>query len=323
MKKRHLYIILALFSFWSYSAYSQIDCRTDPPLPPILTSVSVQPETGNTKFTWTLSTSTNIAAYVLYSFKGIDAIPIDTLDPSATSYISYSTATKYFSVSYVVAAMRLPRCTSIFSDTLSTIFAEASIDTCNKKIVVSWNSYTSYQKKVTDYSILVSVDEVNLPDTAKAGSEKNIYTLPYFGTASKYCFIVRANLEDGTFSTSNKACASLKICSAPPVIEPPVIEPPVTVPTDTIIIPNVFTPNYDGVNDLFKPVLSFTPRDYYLIISDRRGNILFERKFYDKSDAWDGSRKGNGVYLWFLKVTTPSGKSISKTGTVTIINNRE
>jgi hypothetical protein len=40
---------------------------------------------------------------------------------------------------------------------------------------------------------------------------------------------------------------------------------------------------------------------------------------------WDGTRSGNpqpqNVYLWFLNVTTPGGKSISKTGTVTIYRN--
>jgi hypothetical protein len=38
---------------------------------------------------------------------------------------------------------------------------------------------------------------------------------------------------------------------------------------------------------------------------------------------WDGKNKGNslpdGVYLWFLKVKTPSGKLLIKSGTVTIM----
>jgi gliding motility-associated-like protein len=78
------------------------------------------------------------------------------------------------------------------------------------------------------------------------------------------------------------------------------------------------------VNDFFRPVLSFTPLDYNLIISDRQGNILFETR--DHNATWDGSQNGNphpqGVFLWFLKVKTPSGKSISKTGTLTLINSR-
>jgi hypothetical protein len=118
MNRRHLYIFAFIFGLFlcSFRANCQIDCSTNPPLPPLLKSVSVQPETGRTEFTWMSSPSPNIAAYVLYSYKNGDGMPIDTIwDPAAISYTLSSTATKYFSVSYVVAAMRLPRCTSIWS----------------------------------------------------------------------------------------------------------------------------------------------------------------------------------------------------------------
>jgi len=497
MKNRNFIIILTLLSLWPYSVHSQINCITDPPSPPVLTSVSVQPETGNTEINWRLSTSPDIVAYVLYSYTNGDGMPFDTLwDPTATSYTLSSTVTKYKSASYVVAAMRLPRCTSILSNALNTIFEETSIDTCNKKIVVSWNSYPSYQKKVTDYSILMSVNGANFTETAKVSSDENSFTLNDFTTDAQYCFVIRANLEGGAFSTSNKVCLSTKM-QRPPLwinadyasvnsenkvsisftIDPlseithfslerkigqsgtfqEIAQPvsanesvlftdnqadvkivnnyrlsainncniPVTVsnlssnmvlslertgndlnlswnsckewsgmvssywlfintgngfekkvelqstdtvftlgykeimyevtgsevcfyisasetsnpygvnglslsstvctiPTEIITVPNVFTPNSGTKNAYFRPRLSFTPLDYQLVISDRRGNILFETRDYNAE--WDGSQNGNpqpqGVCLWFLKVTTPSGKSISKTGTLTIINSR-
>ena len=501
MGKRHLNIILALFSLWSYNAYSQKYCTN--PLPPVLTSVSVQPETGITELNWTLSPSTGIAAYILYSYKDGDAMPIATLwDSSASSYNYISTAYKYFSASYRVAAYRLPEipgkdgCTSELSNVLSTIFAEASVDTCKKKIVVSWNSYPSLSKKVTGYSILLSVNGGNYTESGNVSSGEKSFTLNDFTTDAEYCFVVRANVEGGTFSTSNKACLITKMqrpprwinadhatvntenkvslsftvdpfseinlfrlerksgpsgtfqeiaqtvsvngsvlftdnqadvnlvnyyrlsainnCNIPVTAsnlssnivlslertgndlnlswnsykewignvssyrlfintgkgfeEKALLQPSDTVftlgyqeimyevsgsevcfyisasetsnpygvtgqslscrvctsPTEIITVPNVFTPNNDLVNDFFRPVLSFTPLDYHLIISDRQGNILFETRNYRAE--WDGSQNGNpqpqGVCLWFLKVTTPSGKSISKTGTLTIINRR-
>jgi gliding motility-associated-like protein len=500
MKKRYLNIIFGLVTLFIFSinAYCQTDCTTNPPLPPLLKSVSVQPETGKTEFAWTLSPSSNIAAYVLYSYKSGDGMPIDTVwDPTATSYILSSTATKYFSVSYVVAAMRLPRCTSIFSNVLSTIFAKADLDTCNKRIIVSWNSYSSVPVRVTGYSIIMSVNGSSFSDAANVSSDVNSYTLNDFTTNAEYCFVIRANLEGGTFSTSNKACLSIKMQRAPrwinadfatinadnkvylsftidplseithfrlerksglsavfseiaqpvsvngsvlftdnqadvkvinyyrlsalnncnnPVTvsnissnmvlslerngsdfkmswnsyrkwmgnvssyrlfvntgtgfkEKAVIQPKDTVftlgyreimyevtgnevcfyliasemsnpngitglstssrvctsSTEIVTVPNVFTPNNDLVNDLFKPVLSFTPADYHLVIIDRQGKILFETRNYNES--WDGTKGGNqqpqGVCLWFLKVTTPSGKSISKSGTITIIRSGE
>jgi gliding motility-associated-like protein len=497
MKFRQFNIIIVLFIFCECSAFSQVKCITDPPLPPVLTSVSVQSETGNTLFTWTLSPSSEIAAYILYSYKNGDGMPLDTIwDSSATSYTLSSNATKYLSVSYVVASMREPRCTSIFSNVLNSIFERVSIDTCTRKIVVAWNSYPSFPQKVTGYTVLYSVDGGSYTESGNLSASETSFTLNDFNINSEYCFIVRANLEGGSYSTSNKTCVSTKM-QRPPLwinadqatlnsegkvaltftIDPlseikkfslerkiglngafqqisqpvstngsvfyidnkadtsvvnyyrltainscnlPVVESNIACnivlsmkrsednivlswnpyknwlgavssyrlfvntgkgfeekalipsadtvffqiyqqimyeitrdkvcfyinateksnphgilgesksskicssPSEIITVPNVFTPNNDLNNDLFKPVLSFTPVGYYLIISNRQGKVLFETSDYLAS--WDGSQNGNpqpqGVYLWFLKLTTPSGKVISKTGTITIIRNK-
>jgi gliding motility-associated-like protein len=468
--------------------------------------VSVQPETGITEFSWTLSPSPGVAAYLLYTYHDENGIPrgdiIDTIrDPTATTFKYSGTSYKYFSSSYVVAAYKLPvipgldGCPSPFSNVLNTIFTRAVADTCNKKIIVSWNSYASLPKKVTGYSILLSVNNGSYNEVTNVSSDTNSFTLNDFIINADYCFVVRANLEGGTFSTSNKACLTTKMQRAPDWINADyatvntdnkislsfTIDPlseithfllerknaqsaafqeiarpvsangsviytdahantdsiyyyrlsainncsiPVTisnvctnlvlklerkgndlnlswnsyrewlgmissyrifintgkgfeekavlpaadtvftfgykeimfevigkeicfyisasetsnphgvtgqslssvvciVPTETITVPNVFTPNNDLIDDFFKPVLSFTPVDYHLVISNRQGKILFESRDYN--EVWDGTLNGNpqpqGVCLWFLKVTTPSGKRISKTGTLTIINN--
>jgi gliding motility-associated-like protein len=499
MKKLNLFIIIAILFFLPVGVFGQVECVTDPPLPPVLTSVSVQPETGSTIFTWTPSPSTGIAAYILYSYKNGDGMPIDTIwDPAATSYTLSNTATKYFSVSYVVASMRLPRCTSIFSNVLNSIFEVAAIDTCMKKITVSWNDYQSIpvipQIKLTGYSVLLSVDGGPFSISGNVNGSETGFTLSDFNINSEYCFEVRANLEGGAFSTSNKTCLSTKMQRPPqwinadqatinslnnvtlsysidplseirqfslrrktgttgtfkeitklvsvngsviftdnlaipdsinyyrlsavnscnisvmesnissnivlrsetsgnniilswnpykdwlgtissyrlyintgngfeekeiiPAGDSVFIQPyrqimyqvsgnevcfyisaseksnphgitgvsisskTCILPIEIITVPNVFTPDNDLHNDLFRPVLSFTPVQYHLIISDRHGTQLFDSRNYP--EEWDGSRNGNplpqGVYLWFLKVTTPTGKVISRTGTVTIIS---
>ena len=325
MKKGHLYIILALFSFLSHGINAEDSIRY---IKPKLTLVSVQPKTGFTELSWDSIPSSIVAGFTIRYFDSYFGgfFPLETLwNPDNLNYIDLSRLSNSKIVSYVIEAIDSSGNPSPLSNELNTIFTEVKTDTCNNKIILKWNSYPSFPKKVTSYSILMSVNEGNFTDAANPGPDKTSDTLNGFTTAAKYCFIVRANLEGGTFSTSNKACASPGVCTVPPVI---IIDTTdiITEPTEIITVPNVFTPNNDGVNDLFRPVLSFTPKDkdyYLIIISDRQGNILFERKVFEKDDAWDGSGKGNGVYLWFLKVTTPSGKSISKTGTVTIINNRE
>ena len=216
MKNCRLYTFVILFILWSGDVISQISCITDPPLPPVLTSVSVQPETGNTVFTWTLSPSTDIAAYIVYSYKNGDGFALDTIkDPAATSYTLSSTATKYFSVEYVVAAMRLPQCTSIFSNVLGTIYENVSIDTCLRKIGISWNSYRSFPFKVSDYSVLFSVAGSNYTELGKVTTSESGFTLNDFTINTEYCFVIRANLETGKLSTSNKTCVSTKMQRPP------------------------------------------------------------------------------------------------------------
>ena len=85
MNIRHCIIILFDCLFFTISAGAQTNCTV--PLPPTLTSVSVEPETSKTEFTWILSPSSDIAAYIIYSYKGGDGFAIDTVwDPAATSH---------------------------------------------------------------------------------------------------------------------------------------------------------------------------------------------------------------------------------------------
>lgn len=484
------FLLILLYS----NVFSQVNCVTDPPLAPKLTTVSVTPETGFTSLTWTLSPSADIAAYIVYAYRNGDGLPIDTIrDPAATSVVLQNTASKYFSVSYVVAAMRLPRCTSIFSNVLNSIFTEAIIDTCHNKINVSWNTYPSDPAKVISYSVLASINGSSYSELTTVTPDTKAFTLNNFTIDADYCFYIRANLENGAFSSSNKSCvltrlqrppdwinadqatinadgkvavsftidplseinhfilerktgqdgtfkeisrpvssggkvnytdekaktdsvnyyrlSAINSCGIPIIVsnqasnlvlsseisgsnivlkwnpyekwqgnisayhiyvntgdgfsEKGVILPPDTVflqdyqqimynisgdevcfyviaieesnphmitgeshsqsvciaPVERITVPNVFTPNNDLENDLFRPVLSFAPKDYHLTISDRKGVLLFETRDY--LESWDGFKNGSPqsetVCLWFLKVTTPSGKVISKTGTVTLI----
>lgn len=493
MKGKRLNTIIIILSLSSLIAYSQTDCITDPPLSPQLTLVTVQPETGNTIIRWSPSPSSEIASYIIYSYKNGDALALDTIwDPLQTSYTLTTTASKYFSVSYVIAAMRLPRCTSVLSNNLSTIFSEVAIDTCNNKLNLAWNQYPDNPKKVVEYKILISVNGEPFEEklTVPAGSDS--YSFSAFSTNSTYCFIVKAMLDDGNISSSNKTCISTrmqrppdwinadyatvnqnnkislsftidpaseidhfllekktqpeslfqqtaqiisvdgkvtftddigdvnkinyyrlsainncdipiissniasnivltselvndavvlswnkyrewlgnisswilyvdagngfseqanipaadtvyklnykdvmygvsgdKVCfqiqafetSNPNSINGQSISAPVCItPPEVVTVPNLFTPDNDLLNDYFRPVLSFTPKEYKLVISDKRRKVLFETDNHLKE--WDGSFNGTpqpqGVYLWYLNVTTQSGRNISKTGTVTI-----
>lgn len=90
---------------------------------------------------------------------------------------------------------------------------------------------------------------------------------------------------------------------------------------ETIFVANAFTPNDDGLNDTFAPVLSFTPLSYEFNVYSRLGVLLFHTTSH--GTGWDGRHRGKsmpaGAYLWSLRVTTPSGHSELRSGTVTIL----
>jgi gliding motility-associated-like protein len=220
MKKWYFNIILLIPGIWSFDVYSQTSCTV--PLSPVLTTVSVLPESGKTELTWSLSPSSDIVAYIIYTYKKPDFPPIDTIwNPLATSYTITSTATKYFSVSYAVAAYRyspIPGedgCASPVSNVLTTIFCSSEIDTCHNKITVRWNRYSDYPKPVKEYKILVSVN--GSPFSEMYGTDKNAenFTISDFSADSQYCMAVKAVFDDGSFSTSNMSCLSTKMQKPP------------------------------------------------------------------------------------------------------------
>jgi gliding motility-associated-like protein len=184
-----------------------------------------------------------------------------------------------------------------------------SAEQSGNDIILSWNPYKTWLGNIDLYRLFVNTGS-GYEENAEIPAGDSLFIQRYQQimfevTGNKVCFYITASEKFNPYGVSGHSNSS-EIC---------------TYPTEIVTVPNVFTPNNDLDNDLFKPVLSFTPVDYHLIISDRQGKVLFETR--DFHAEWDGSQNGNpqpqGVCLWFLKLTTPSGKTIKKTGTVTII----
>ncbi len=60
-------------------------------------------------------------------------------------------------------------------------------------------------------------------------------------------------------------------------------------------IPLAFTPDNDGINDLFKPILTCEPFEYNIRVFNRWGEIVFESNDFKK--PWDGSHLGGTHYV--------------------------
>ena len=488
-------LIILSFLLLSFPVFGQID--EEPPVSPVFRMVTINQVTGNTEMTWSLSPSADVAGYIVYIYQNGEGYGIDTLhNPSASFYSVFRPGTGHFSESYVVAAFDTAGNISPLSNDLNTIFTDSRIDTCNKKILISWNKYLSYPVAVTGYDVLASVNDAAYYLAGHVSDAVTSFTVDDFTNGAGYCFVIKALLENGQASASNKSCLTAKMQKPPAwinadyatVTSPNEISLKFTVdpsseislfglerksgnagtfqqideirvdigsvtytdktadlsvinyyrlaainscdvrsvysnvasnmvltvsgagneivltwnkyrkwlgsvsgyrlfmntgsgftqkaslqPSDTIYsvsipeimytvkggevcfyvtaeevsnpygasgesfsnqacfaidevitVPNVFTPDGDSKNDLFRPVITFSPSGYQLVISNRQGKIVFTTR--DFTESWDGSDNGNpvseGVYIWILKLTTPAGKSITRTGTLTLVKNR-
>lgn len=79
-----------------------------------------------------------------------------------------------------------------------------------------------------------------------------------------------------------------------------------------VYIPNAFTPNFDGYNDVFKPVIDGPELEFYdLVIMDRNGKEIFRAN--DPDQVWNGTVKGSNyisspaIFVYFLKLRTAGG----------------
>ena len=176
---------------------------------------------------------------------------------------------------------------------------------------MSWNKYREWAGAVSEYRLFIDTGN-GFEEEAIIDAEDTLHTVDYRNimldvSGGELCIYVTASEISNPHGIEGHSNSSF-VCMDP---------------IEVITVPNLFTPNNDLLNDLFKPVLSFTPASYHLIISDQHGTVVFETRDYNES--WNGTLKGDpqpeGICLWFLKVNTPSGKSLSRTGTVTILRN--
>jgi len=91
--------------------------------------------------------------------------------------------------------------------------------------------------------------------------------------------------------------------------------------TENIYMPNAFTPGKGDGNALFSPEFSFIPGEYDFRVYSRNGRLLYRTS--DPGEGWDGKYNGtpmpSGVYLWSFRIVTPSGRTVMRNGTVTIL----
>jgi gliding motility-associated-like protein len=86
-------------------------------------------------------------------------------------------------------------------------------------------------------------------------------------------------------------------------------------------IPRAFTPNYDGKNDVFKPIILGNVKSFSFAIYNRWGQKIFETKELGK--GWNGEVKGmqdkTAVFVWTCNYQFENEERKSEKGTVVLI----
>jgi gliding motility-associated-like protein len=88
-----------------------------------------------------------------------------------------------------------------------------------------------------------------------------------------------------------------------------------------IFVPTAFTPDGSRLNDVFTPIaVGITKLDYFRVFN-RLGNEIFSTTTLQR--GWDGTYKGlpqsPDTYVWMVRGTDYTGKTVIKKGTVQLI----
>ena len=341
MRSFYCLILFILFLMAPRTLSAQAD--NDPPQPPVLNFLTIQPSNGSTELNWIKSSSPDVAGYIIYRYAN-GWFAIDTIhDPQATDYINLGSAAELRVESYVIAALDTAGNASPLSNELNTMFVTLLADSCNRSINLSWNSYSSTPKAVTRYTIQVSENGGTFNDAGEVPSATTSFTLNNIKPAIQYCFLVKAELDGGLISSSSKPCRTVQMERAPDWINADyatvndenkislsfTIDPMSEIRTFRIDRKKPADPNYDSLSQAestdnrieFTDQGAKTGENYiYRILAKNRcgvpagtsniaGNIVLEISGRDLLGLnWNGYRSWNGgVNDYKLFMNTGSG----------------
>jgi gliding motility-associated-like protein len=237
-------------------------------------------------------------------------VPVATVNSTGGSFL-FTDGQAIADRRYTYIAEVLNNCGTALLSSLPAGNIVLSFEISEYSVLLDWNHYTGWAEGVDKYLLQYHTGDGLYRELASLSPTDSSYiadyrSLIYEITGSEACFRITAvsTIADGIVHESG----SNRVCTEAP---------------DSFFMPNAFTPDGNGVNDFFGPVMAFTPSEFLLIIRNRNGRVLFTTERY--SDQWDGTWRGEklppDVYLWFLRIKTPSGKLSERTGTVALIYN--
>lgn len=195
---------------------------------------------------------------------------------------------------------------------VSTILLEVQTDQISRVNYLTWSPYIGFNGGVLNYFVYRAINNNWDPNAIAVLPSTTLHFLDSLEDESlvsgQVCYRIVA-VEGASIYPTTEVSNSNTVC---PVFEP------------VIFIPNTFTPDGDGLNETFKPIISFAePQDYEFTIVNRWGTIVW--KTNDLNEGWDGSVQGTnqlaetGTYMYVLLVKDGNKQEISRRGFVNIL----
>ena len=198
-----------------------------------------------------------------------------------------------------------------FSNLASNIVLTATEN--NLLVQLDWTEYSTwlggvdsyYLNRVTNNGTVEVIDSFS-PEARTTSDNIALLISDDQLVNDQICYYIRAAEGTGNpygirgSSQSNIACISI---------------------SPEIYMPNAFTPDGNGINDHIKPKLTFRPNEYLFLVTDRWGSRVFESTDPDaqwSGDIMGGKKAPEGVYVYYLKITTTAGLVFEKRGHITL-----
>jgi len=247
--------------------------------------------------------------------------------------------------SYTVVAFNIEGCPSTMSDSVNVVVKQFVVPPVQDTLVdllVTIRSTNVKAAQGDQYSYVITANNNSVP----TGTDVKVtYVLPpqinylpqaYTGTAS-----VSYNQSNRTLTWNvGQVASQTPVTLTVPVqvlthgtiesvarIKGKQVDPVLSNNVDQVvqqvnplIIPNVFTPNGDGVNDTFFIPGLDTYAENEIVIINRWGNNIYEKKNY-KND-WTGPGLPEGTYFYVLRVLNNAGNWDSYKGYVTLLRTK-
>ncbi len=186
------------------------------PQPPRLLYLTVEPPTGDVSLVWQASPDSDVAGYIIYRNTRDVWVAVDTLrDAAATTYRDLTAHAALFAEGYVVAAYDSALNLSPLSDAHTTNLLQASFDSCEVRVTLSWSGYRGWGDSLIGYVVEASVDDGPYQVVDTVGPAVHADTLAPVDAGRRYCMIVTALHKRGWHSLSNRRCV-LTVMAPPP-----------------------------------------------------------------------------------------------------------